>query len=145
MEIAGGINFSGRRWPAARVTGTQVQGLKTRRVVFGLAASGNGQLWHSDRPLAFWRNFSELDLSVLEAKSAVLRFLARHGDPTGRLARDNSPARRRPARLRTPLADIITGKSSSDTAAWLPLVALFEPIAAAGTKPMPSASAPHEQ
>jgi hypothetical protein len=102
------LDFRGRRWPAVRVTSASgparrsahgAQPRRGRRITdfdvgpaiyasFGLEVSGAGQEWHATRPLAFWRNFSAIPLtSREEATAPVLRFLARHGDPTGQLER----------------------------------------------------------
>jgi hypothetical protein len=103
------LDFLGRRWPAVRVTSSsgppRRPALRSgsrgfgRRITdfdvgpdvhasFWLEASGAGQEWSADRPLAFWRNFSAILLtSREEAEPGVLRFFARHGDPTGQLER----------------------------------------------------------
>jgi hypothetical protein len=81
MAARDALVFSGRKWPAVRATGHAYIG---RFCQFAFVASGNGQQWNTDRPLAFWRNFAEIDLTQSEG---ALRFIARHGDPVGYLDR----------------------------------------------------------
>ena len=85
--------FSGRRWPGVRATGNAiVVGLTASAqpsvVQLAFVASGDGQQWDADRPMAFWRNFAAIDLTD---PAEALRFIARHGDPFGYL--DREPAR----------------------------------------------------
>jgi hypothetical protein len=55
-------------------------------VQFAFAAGGDGQAWHTEQPLAFWRSFAEIDFAyTAEATEKALRFIARHGDPLGDL------------------------------------------------------------
>jgi hypothetical protein len=71
--------FSGRRWPGVRSTG----GVYVERLYqFAFVASGNGQQWEADQPMAFWRNFAAIDLTN---DTEALRFIAQHGDPFGYL------------------------------------------------------------
>ena len=84
--------FSGRRWPGVRATGNAiVVGLTASAqpyvVQLAFVASGDGQQWDADRPMAFWRNFAAIDLTD---PAEALRFIARHGDPFGYL--DRKPA-----------------------------------------------------
>src|SRR6476620_1931228 len=84
MATDSAVTFEGRRWPAARAVlfkGLDQQG--DQRAFF--TATGKGQRWRADRPLAFWRNFSEYDPPGGE--KLLLWFLTRHGDPTGQLDR----------------------------------------------------------
>jgi hypothetical protein len=85
--------FSGRRWPAVRATGkAPMLGRWVRKsapsqpyvVQFAFVASGDGQQWDADRPMAFWRNFAALDLTDT---TEALHFIARHGDPLSHLDR----------------------------------------------------------
>jgi hypothetical protein len=77
------VIFEGRRWPAARVVLFKGLGsYSDNRTLF--TATGKGQRWSADRPLAFWRNFSEYNPPN---EKLLLWFLNRHGDPTGQLDR----------------------------------------------------------
>src|SRR5262249_18940264 len=77
--------FRGRRWPGVQPLG----GATIERFYqFAFRASGDGQQWDTDRPMAFWRNFAAIDLTH---RKEVLAFIKRHGDPFGDL--DREPAR----------------------------------------------------
>src|SRR5262249_57343910 len=92
--------FSGRRWPgvvqASRgvlITGRRRQTGSARPLPpqFVFVASGGGQQWDTDRPMAFWRNFA-----ALTDKAEALRFIARHGDPFGHLDGESTHPNRPP-------------------------------------------------
>jgi hypothetical protein len=116
MAIDGAVMFEGRRWPGARLPARPPYWPDGDRTGYVFAASGKGQQWTTDRPLAFWRNFSELDLPDDEA---VLRLLTRHGDPTGEFDRC--------AAAREAIVSIITP--------WGPLIEALRQVAAAWDKP----------
>jgi hypothetical protein len=82
--------FSGTRWQAAQVTGSEPVRFRAfprgsgpappSRTIFTLTASGHGRGWSTDQPLAFWRDFAKIDLN---SANAVLDFVRRRGDPFG--------------------------------------------------------------
>jgi hypothetical protein len=102
--------FEGRRWPAAVLVGYHKRGVYT--------ATGKGQSWSADRPLALWRSFSTLDLpdAVIDAPAdaRLEKFLNRHGDPTGQLD---------------------PGVEMGDVAPWRPLIEALRRVAAAWNEP----------
>jgi hypothetical protein len=118
------VAFEGRRWPGARAISTsafrRLEGLRSQTM---FSASGKGQQWSADRPLAFWRNFSALDLSdtVIDtrADARVIKFLSRYGDPTGQLDRWTA-----------------AGKAFvGDAVSWKPLIEALGQVAAAWDEP----------
>jgi len=113
MAIGETVIFEGRNWPGAYRPMSDGYG------AFGLKASGKGRLWSTDRPLAFWRNFSALDPTDDEAAPLVQGFVARHGDPDGELDR------------RAAAGKSITG----NTLAWPPLILALNSVAAAWDAP----------
>jgi hypothetical protein len=75
--------FLGMRWQVARIAGelpmrTHPRADHPPRTIFTVAASGRGRRWSTDQPLAFWRDFAEIDLNSADA---VLGFVQRRGDP----------------------------------------------------------------
>jgi hypothetical protein len=79
--------FSGMRWSAARVVGREPMQFKFKTIEptapswtsFDLAVgAGQGRMWSTKRPLAFWRTFAELDLND---EAGALGFVQRYGDP----------------------------------------------------------------
>jgi len=77
--------FRGRRWPGVQ----PLKGVTIERFYqFAFRASGGGQQWDTDQPMAFWRNFAAMDLTH---GGEALDFIKRHGDPFGYL--DLEPAR----------------------------------------------------
>jgi hypothetical protein len=121
--------FSGRRWPGVRATENAIvvqrwvrKSAPAEPYVLQLAfvASGDGQQWDADRPMAFWRNFAAIDLTD---PAEALRFIARHGDPFGYLDR-------KPAGLSPPPA--------GTNQPWLALMDALDRIADAWEPPDPN-------
>ena len=86
MAIGDVLLFTGRRWPAARLT--QGDGSVDE---LAFTATGDGQSWSTSRPLMFWRNFAALANAPADK---ILKFIARHGDPDGLLDEASSPTER---------------------------------------------------
>jgi hypothetical protein len=93
--------FSGRRRSGVQEAGHAYHG---RFCQFTFTVPGDGRQWVTHAPMAFWRNFAELDLT---STKQALDFIARHGDPFGDLDRESRTGTndRWPA-LKTALADI---------------------------------------
>ena len=113
------VMFEGRRWPAASVLGASLN----RRGEILFSATGKGQTWNADRPLAFWRSFSALGLSdtIFDKRTdaRAKKFLSRYGDPFGQL--DQRAA---------------AGKPMMGSAAnWIPLMEALRQVAAAWDEP----------
>lgn len=85
---------------------------------FDFEASGDGRQWTVHRPMAFWRNFAELDLTGV---AWAVSFIARHGDPFGELERDRAGSTEHWPALKTALEGIAqawepSGRISNDPA-----------------------------
>jgi hypothetical protein len=116
MAVDSAVVFEGRRWPGACLPARPPYWRDGDRTGYVFAASGKGQQWSTDRPLAFWRNFSALNLPD---EKAVLRLLTRHGDPTGEFDRR--------AAAREAIVAIISS--------WEPLITALKQVAAAWGEP----------
>jgi hypothetical protein len=87
------VEFSGLRWPAARVTGHRlVPALATgfiddegRTEVPVISVTGQGQHYKVESAEGWWRDFAELQLAD---EHRTVSFVRRHGDPRGMLAVD---------------------------------------------------------
>jgi hypothetical protein len=81
----------GSRWRGVRVVGHEPALLSPggssplcRTEVFTLRSTAKGRPWSTRRPMGFWRNFAAID-SIAGDPAEVVRFVSRHGDPSGAL------------------------------------------------------------
>ena len=120
MATDSAVIFEGRRWPAVRVIRSPWRDPDSR---IAFTVSGKGQQWIAERPAAFWRSFSALDLPSAvrdpAAQARVVWFLSRHGDPDGQLDR------------RVAAGEGIV----SSTYSWGSLIEAFRQVAAAWGEP----------
>jgi hypothetical protein len=115
--------FEGVRWPRIHITETSPQPPQ-QAVFFDLAPVGNGRRYRARGPAGWWRDF----LMDMNDREQVLRFLAKHGDPSGLLEKAALNAARE--RLGQPPADDpkpntsnwrgLAGTLASITRAWDP-------------------------
>jgi hypothetical protein len=115
------FEFEGVRWPRARITGiTEIPGANQQpppTLYYDLAPEGGGRRYRAHGPIGWWRDFIAMDLND---QAAVLAFLSRRGDPSGRMEQVALNAARQ--RFRQPPAEA----PQPSTADW---AGLSEPLA----------------
>jgi hypothetical protein len=92
MAASNTLIFSGIRWQTARVVhvgSSLIAGTGPGRVIRAGSplvevASGRGRKWETATTLAFWRDFTELQLDDVDG---IVAFVRRYGDPDGFLDR----------------------------------------------------------
>jgi len=94
QEMREPLLFSGLRWPAAKVVtrglvlGTSSTGEKVPWFdALIIETTGNGRSYSVTHAEAWWRDLADLSL---DKEQRVLSFLARRGDPLGKLAPDGT-------------------------------------------------------